>query len=463
MENEQPRILYVEDDPKSRLIVKKLLEKAGCRIYEAIDGKQGVEMAIKLNPDAILMDIMLPNMNGLEAAKKIRKTKEIADIPIIAITAKAMAGDREKILAAGCDEYIAKPIDLPLLLQLLSQVLNRELSLEKPQKPSDKPSVSKSISKTILLVDDTPKNVIVLEKILRSEGYTILTASNGKEALHVLNEYDVDLIISDIAMPVMDGYQLCYKIMKNPATRNVYFIFYSSHYSNKDEVEFGLTLGADKYMVRPLHINELIRNIKEIFTAEKVPPPLMSTEEFRKQHTRLLTSKMIEIAPKTEPFEKMKPTTLKIGRSYLIEEKTPKKSYSLFLDQLSQGFSGLCLTRTHPKFVKEQYNLKETPFIWLSTTTSEGVASTIDLTELSLSVKKFVSKTEKSVIMLDGFEFLTSKMGFSVVLEFLQSLNEFISSRPCILLLPVSPETLDPKELSTIERELTVFSTESYS
>jgi CheY-like chemotaxis protein len=457
VENEEPKILYVEDDPKSRLIVKKLLEKVGCRVFEAVDGQQGVEMAVNVNPDAILMDIMLPVMDGLEATKKIRKTKKIADTPIIAITAKAMAGDREKILNAGCNEYIAKPIDLHVLLQLLSQVLNKELSLEKPPKQVEKPVIQKSISKTILLVDDTPKNILVLEKILKSEGYTILTASNGKKALQVLTD-DVDLIISDIAMPVMDGYQLCYNVMKNPETRNVHFIFYSSHYSNQDEVAFGLALGADTYMVRPLHIDELITHIKEILNTEKVPPPLMSVEEFQQQHTRLLTSKMIEIAPKREPFEKINPTPLEIGRSYLIKEKTPKKSYSLFVDQLSQGFSGLCLTRTHPRFVKNQYNLKETPFIWLSATVSEGIASTIDLTELSLSVKRFVSKTEKSVIMLDGFEFLTSKMGFSVMLEFLQSLNEFISSHICILLLPVSPETLNQKELSTLERELTIFS-----
>jgi len=456
---QKPRILYVEDDPKSRLIIRKLLENAGCEIFEAENGEQGIKMALELKPDAILMDIMLPVMDGLEATKKIREIPEIAEIPIIALTAKAMAGDREHILAAGCDEYMAKPLNLLLLLKLLSKVLKRELSLTPPQSAPEVKREKAAPSKTILLVDDTPKNLMILEKVLQSEGYKTFTAENGRSALKILEEHHPDLIISDIAMPVMDGYRLCYEVMKNLKTKTIHFIFYSSHYSNKNEVEFGLKLGADKYMVRPLEIKKLVKVIRTVLHQEKVPPPPMTREEFQRLHTQLLTSKVIEVAPVREPFEIREPAvTLEMGRSYLIEEKTSRKSYDIFRNHLSQGFSGLCLTRTHPKFVKQQYKLEKTPFIWLSTTTSKEFTSTTDLTELSLSVKSFVTRAEKSVILLDGVEFLTSKMGFHTMLEFLQSLNEFISGHDCILLLPVDPEALTQRELSLLERELVVFS-----
>jgi two-component system cell cycle response regulator len=447
-----PRVLCVEDDPKSRLIIRKLLENAGCQVFEAVDGNQGVEKALALHPDVILMDIMLPGMNGLEATRKIRESKKTEKIPIIALTAKAMAGDREQILAAGCNDYIAKPIDLSLLLHMLSQILGRELILDRPFARNK----AKETLQTILLVDDTPKNVIVLEKILKSEGYTVFTAPHGESALEILTEQPVDLIISDIAMPVMDGYRLCYEVMTNPETARIRFIFYSSHYSNRREVEFGLRLGADKYLVRPLTLEELIKTIKRVMNTEKELTEPMTAEEFQKLHSDVLTSKMIEIAPVKEPFEKMGIVeTLEMGRSYLIKEKTPKKSYSLFLDQLSQGFSGLCLTRTHPRFVKNHYNLEKTPCIWLSSTKTPGIASTVDLTELSLSVKNFISKTEKSIILLDGIEFLSSRVGFSVMLEFVQLLTEAVSNNACILLIPVSPETLTQKEVSMLERELT--------
>ena len=457
---QKPKILYVEDDPKSRLIVKKLLESTGCEVYEASDGETGIDKALDLKPDAVLMDIMLPGMDGLEAVRRIRSEEDISATPIIAITAKAMAQDREQILEAGCDYYIVKPIDLPRLLQLLSQVLKKKLLLKIPQslEPPERREKKESIYKTILLVDDAPKNILVLQKIFSSEGYTILTAPHGRAALHILGNHPVDLIVSDIAMPEMDGYRLCYEVMRNPETRSIRFIFYSSHYSNKEEVDFGLKLGADHYMVRPLEVKKLINTVKEVLKSKKKRPATMDEEEFQRLHGNLLTSKIIEIAPLKEPFEKSGITvTLEMGRSYLVKEKTPQKSYDIFLDHLSLGFSGLCLTRTHPKFIKTQYNLEKTPFIWLSTTSSPGFISTIDLTELSLSAKNFVSKAQKSIILLDGFEFLASKMGFHVMLEFLQSMNEFVSNHDCILLLPVDPDTLNQRELSMLERELAAF------
>lgn len=454
---QSPSILHVEDDPKSRLIIRKLLESVGCTVYEAANGKEGVEKARTVLPDVILMDIMLPVMDGLEATRRIKATKETAEIPVIALTAKAMAGDREQILKAGCDDYVAKPIDIPLLLHKLSQILGREFSLQSNQSLQKKERTAhRSLLGTLLIVDDTPKNVIILEKVFTSEGYNVFTASNGKDALEILENHQVDLVISDIAMPVMDGYRLCYEMMKNPRTRRIHFIFYSSHYSHKEEVDFGLALGAERYMVRPLEIKKLVSLVEEVLHREKEVTPLMSWEEFSKLHDELLTSKIIEIAPKTEPFKEVEiDTAVEIGRSYIVEEKIPEKSYTLFLKTLSEGFQGLVLTRTHPKFVKNRYNLEETPLIWLSDTESGEFTSTTDLTELSLSVKRFISTAHKSIILLDGYEFLASKMGSTVMLHFLQSLNEFVSSHACTLLIPLDPKTLTQKELRTLERELT--------
>ena len=456
LSNKQPRILYIEDDPKSRLIIRKLLESVGCVVFEAEDGREGLEKAYSVNPDAVLVDIMLPLMDGLEVTRKIRDNEETAHIPIIAVTAKAMAGDREHILAAGCDDYIAKPINIPELLEKLSKVLKREFSFRK--QGQQKKSVQNPSSKTVLVVDDTEKNVIVLEKVLTSEGYTVLTAHNGKAALEVLETNPVDLIISDIAMPVMDGYQLCYEVMRTEHGK-CRFIFYSSHYSNKDEVDFGLALGADHYLVRPLAIQKLVAVVTDVFQRDKNPFHQMSREEFSRLRDTLLTSKIVEIAPQTEPFRDVGAAeTVDPGRSYLVEEKTPEKSYKIFLKQLSHGFQGLLITRTHPRFIRDQYNLEKTPFIWLSTTPSEEFKSTTDLTEISLSVKHFVSQADKSIILLDGYEFLASKMGFRSMLQFLQSLNEFLSSRNSILIVPVDPETLEQKERSILERELTPLS-----
>lgn len=109
------RILYVEDNPANRLLVKRVLEAAGHTVLEAVDGLEGIRVAREAKPDLILMDINIPGMDGFETTTKIKSIPELKDTPIIALTARVMDGDREMALTAGCDGYIPKPIDVNLL------------------------------------------------------------------------------------------------------------------------------------------------------------------------------------------------------------------------------------------------------------------------------------------------------------------------------------------------------------
>lgn len=105
-------ILYVEDNTANRMLVRQVLEGVGYNVVEATDGLSGIKTAQEICPDLILMDINIPGMDGYEAATRIKSLPELSNVPIIALTAKVMAGDRERALAAGCDGYIAKPIDI---------------------------------------------------------------------------------------------------------------------------------------------------------------------------------------------------------------------------------------------------------------------------------------------------------------------------------------------------------------
>ena len=111
-EAKRGRILYVEDDRASRMLVKKILTAEGFDVIEAEDGIKGYELAVKHRPDLIIVDINLPGFTGYEVATKLKATDETKDIPIIALTAYAMEGDKEKALVAGCDGYLEKPIDV---------------------------------------------------------------------------------------------------------------------------------------------------------------------------------------------------------------------------------------------------------------------------------------------------------------------------------------------------------------
>ncbi len=111
----QPRILYIEDNPENRLLVRRVLEVEGYQIIEADSGLTGLKIAESLTPDLILMDINLPEIDGYELTHRLKQMPHLARVPIIAMTANVMRGDREKTLAAGCDGYIQKPIDVDQL------------------------------------------------------------------------------------------------------------------------------------------------------------------------------------------------------------------------------------------------------------------------------------------------------------------------------------------------------------
>jgi len=119
------RILYVEDNEDNVFMLKNRLARAGHTVIIATDGAQGVAMALSERPDMILMDLSLPVLDGWQATRQIKATPDTKRIPVIALTAHAMAGDREKALSAGCDDFDTKPVELPRLLAKIKELGER--------------------------------------------------------------------------------------------------------------------------------------------------------------------------------------------------------------------------------------------------------------------------------------------------------------------------------------------------
>lgn len=117
------KILYIEDNPGNRMLVRRILMVEDYVVYEAEDGPTGIEMALRVKPDLILMDMNLPDVDGYEMTRRVRAIPELANIPIIAMTANVMQGDREKTLQAGCNGYIPKPIDVDELPHQIARFL----------------------------------------------------------------------------------------------------------------------------------------------------------------------------------------------------------------------------------------------------------------------------------------------------------------------------------------------------
>ena len=119
------KILYVEDNEDNIFMLKNRLTRAGHTVLVAVDGAQGVAMALSERPDIILMDLSLPVLDGWQATRQIKVAPDTNHIPVIALTANTMAGDREKALAAGCDDYDTKPVELPRLLGKMKALTER--------------------------------------------------------------------------------------------------------------------------------------------------------------------------------------------------------------------------------------------------------------------------------------------------------------------------------------------------
>ena len=118
-----PRILLVEDNEMNRDMLSRRLVRNGYDVSIAVDGQQGVDMAASEQPDLILMDMSLPVIDGWEATRRVRANEATRKIPVIALTAHAMAGDREKAIEAGCDDYDTKPVEIARLLGKIAALL----------------------------------------------------------------------------------------------------------------------------------------------------------------------------------------------------------------------------------------------------------------------------------------------------------------------------------------------------
>ncbi|MFC1980685.1 response regulator [Chloroflexota bacterium] len=119
------KILIVEDNPQNMRLIEMTLAARGYTLLKAIDGREALDIAVREYPSLILMDIQLPKLSGLEVTRRLREMPEFRDIPIIAVTAYAMEGDKHKFIMAGCDAYLSKPVSPRELLEVIIEMLSK--------------------------------------------------------------------------------------------------------------------------------------------------------------------------------------------------------------------------------------------------------------------------------------------------------------------------------------------------
>ena len=257
-------ILIIEDNAANMELAHYVLVAFGYQVSEATDGERGLELARSVRPDLIVCDLQLPGIDGFEVARQIKADAALASIPLIAVTALAMVGDRERVLTSGFDGYITKPLDPQMFVPQIAAFL-RTPTPERVQQTIAEIMVDMPLPAAYaraLVLDDTRTNTDVLRCVLEPHGIAVDAVSTIAAALVQLALSKPDLIISDLHIGRERGEDFYTQIKAQPALREIPFVFISSTLLHNAERLAALSAGADRFLVRPLDNTALLAEIQ---------------------------------------------------------------------------------------------------------------------------------------------------------------------------------------------------------
>ena len=253
------RVLVVEDSPDIRALIRMLLEPAGHEVLAAAEGREGVEAARRDKPDLILMDLSLPILSGWEATRQIKSDPATSHITVLAVTAHAMQGDRDRALAAGCDGFLSKPID--------EETFEKEVEswLRRGKKETGRAAAAPSAAETppedgsrqrgrVLVVDDNPEVADLIREDLEADGHEVVAARGLAEASSLFTQNSqFDLAVVDVMLGRDSGYELTGELI----ARSGEYLPVLLVTAGTIDRERGYAAGADDFIGKPIESAEL--------------------------------------------------------------------------------------------------------------------------------------------------------------------------------------------------------------
>jgi two-component system cell cycle response regulator len=242
-----------------------LLNAFGHSTLTAGNGDAGIEMAHRERPDLVLCDIQLPGADGYTVARELKSDAYLSRIPLVAVSALVMVGDREKGLAAGFDGYISKPIDPQNFVGQVDSYLSVEQRGVEPRRQicdeTHAPAARLPSRARIVVVDDSPTNCELIYQTLRPSGYDVVAMGSVHAALQLLQTMLPDLILSDVHMPGEDGFHFVRQVKSDPRLAAIPFVFISSSVWGEQDREAALKLGVTRFLLRPIEPQALLIEI----------------------------------------------------------------------------------------------------------------------------------------------------------------------------------------------------------
>lgn len=283
------RILVVEDNEAAMAQITMILEKEGYLVDMAKGDSQARDCVANAIPDGIILDLMMPDVDGFEVLEKIRGTEQTAEIPVLILTAKDLTPDDYKKLSANNIQQLVQKGDVERegLLLKVKQMIGDIPRPAKPINPAKKPkrntethhqpltepgTRSSHVHRPrILVIEDNPDNLITLRAILKN-GYDLIEVSNGETGLLTAFDESPDLILMDIALPDMDGYAIIKKLKAHETIRHIPVIALTAH-AMKGDREAILSAGCDDYLSKPIDPVELFKTI-DIWLGNDLKDPM---------------------------------------------------------------------------------------------------------------------------------------------------------------------------------------------
>jgi two-component system NtrC family sensor kinase len=241
---ELPTVLLIDDSITFREELKAALEGAAFRVFVAGTGEDGLRLAADLRPNAIIVDGVLPGIDGPTVIRRIRLDTALRRLPCLLLTASEDRSDEVRALDAGADAFVRKEEDIAVILARLNAMLRSAGA-----QVADHGAASLSGPKKILAVDDSETYLQVIADALRADGYEIILARSGEEALQLLAVQPVDCVLLDLMMPGIGGRETCRRVKSVPAMRDIPIVMLTA-VEDREAMIDGLSAGADDYIAK---------------------------------------------------------------------------------------------------------------------------------------------------------------------------------------------------------------------
>jgi CheY-like chemotaxis protein/two-component sensor histidine kinase len=254
------RVLVVDDNATYRTILKKTLTGFAFELFMVASGKEALDLIKKTSDEKpfqlVLLDWKMPGMDGLETAKRIREYKELSNMSIVLmVTAYGREGVMKQAEKIGIDDFLIKPVTQSMLFNSIMNIFDKTVvsgQPEKREKISSRDRLHQLKGTKILVVEDNDINQLVVKDHLEQAGVLVTIAGNGKEAVRKIREKPFDLVLMDLQMPVMNGFEACKKIREQEKFKNLPILAMTAHAMVEDK-ERCLQAGMDDHVTKPIN------------------------------------------------------------------------------------------------------------------------------------------------------------------------------------------------------------------